>query len=313
MACYKIEKTVRANLASLNTGTSMINQTWLTTFCNLVDVGHFTKTADKLYMTQSGVSQHIRKLESELEVQLLIRSGKSFTLTSAGRDLYESGKVLLKSMKELEARVKDDSKASGKLRISSPGSIGLKLYPELLKLQCDNPELIIDYQFAPNDNIQELVKAQKIDVGLVTHKNLDPKLSYRSIAQEELVLVVPKFVKIKHWGDLRKLKFINHPDAAHHANLLLSENFDEFTSVEQFQSGGFSNQIGLILEPIALGIGFTVLPSFAVQAFRNNSDLHVNKLKNTVFESIYIVSHCDAVKPKRVVFTEEVIVKTLLD
>ncbi|WP_350608878.1 LysR family transcriptional regulator, partial [Pseudoalteromonas sp. AC40-MNA-CIBAN-0181] len=38
----------------------MINITWLRTFCTLFEVGHFTRTAERLHMTQSGVSQHIR-------------------------------------------------------------------------------------------------------------------------------------------------------------------------------------------------------------------------------------------------------------
>ncbi|MRY60822.1 LysR family transcriptional regulator, partial [Parabacteroides distasonis] len=41
----------------------MINPLWLNTFKTLVEVGHFTQTAEKLYMTQPGVSQHIKKLE----------------------------------------------------------------------------------------------------------------------------------------------------------------------------------------------------------------------------------------------------------
>jgi DNA-binding transcriptional LysR family regulator len=56
----------------------MINHIWLKTFCTLVDVSHFTKTAEKLFMTQSGVSQHIKKLEKQLDSQLLIREGKTF-------------------------------------------------------------------------------------------------------------------------------------------------------------------------------------------------------------------------------------------
>lgn len=62
----------------------MINQVWLKTFCTLVEVGHFTKTAEKLFMTQSGVSQHIKKLELQLDVALLNRDGKSFILTDSG-------------------------------------------------------------------------------------------------------------------------------------------------------------------------------------------------------------------------------------
>ncbi|TMN84121.1 LysR family transcriptional regulator, partial [Pseudoalteromonas phenolica] len=44
----------------------MINPTWLNTFCTLVEVNHFTQTAERLFMTQSGVSQHIKKLEQQV-------------------------------------------------------------------------------------------------------------------------------------------------------------------------------------------------------------------------------------------------------
>jgi DNA-binding transcriptional LysR family regulator len=54
----------------------MINPVWLRSFCTLVEVGHFTRTAENLYMTQSGVSQHIHKLEAYLGQPLLIREGK---------------------------------------------------------------------------------------------------------------------------------------------------------------------------------------------------------------------------------------------
>ncbi|WP_338063630.1 LysR family transcriptional regulator [Marinobacter flavimaris] len=32
----------------------MINTAWLRTFCTLVEVGHFTRTGERLHMTQSG-------------------------------------------------------------------------------------------------------------------------------------------------------------------------------------------------------------------------------------------------------------------
>ena len=69
----------------------MINPTWLKTFCTLADIGHFTQTAEVLFMTQSGVSQHIQKLENQLDTLLLIRNGKSFSLTDAGMKLHQQG------------------------------------------------------------------------------------------------------------------------------------------------------------------------------------------------------------------------------
>ena len=69
----------------------MINQQWLHTFLTLVEVGHFTHTAEKLYMTQPGVSQQIKKLEEQVGVALLNRVGKRFELTREGETLYRFG------------------------------------------------------------------------------------------------------------------------------------------------------------------------------------------------------------------------------
>jgi len=69
----------------------MINQQWLHTFLSLVEIGHFTQTAEKLSMTQPGVSQQIKKLEEQVGVPLLNRQGKKFELTRAGETLYQFG------------------------------------------------------------------------------------------------------------------------------------------------------------------------------------------------------------------------------
>ncbi|MGY0623020.1 MAG: LysR family transcriptional regulator, partial [Paraglaciecola chathamensis] len=94
----------------------MINPIWLKTFCTLVDLGHFTKTADVLFMTQSGVSQQIKKLEEQLATPLLIREGKSFTLTDAGMRLHTDGIKLLQCAELLEQNVKQDEPFVGPVR-----------------------------------------------------------------------------------------------------------------------------------------------------------------------------------------------------
>ena len=62
----------------------MLNATWLETFVTLTEIGHFTRAAEKLNMTQPGVSQHLRKLEEQVGQSLIAQEGKSFTLTPAG-------------------------------------------------------------------------------------------------------------------------------------------------------------------------------------------------------------------------------------
>ena len=101
------------------------------------------------------------------------------------------------------------------------------------------------------------------------------------------------------WQTLCDLGFIGHPDAKHHAQLLLSENYAEFEHIEQIKPSGFSNQISLILEPVSRGFGFTVLPAHAVAAFNKQELITVHHLNKPISESIYICHHRNRPLAKR--------------
>lgn len=285
----------------------MINPVWLKTFCTLTDVGHFTQTANLLFMTQSGVSQHIQKLEQQLGTALLIREGKSFLLTESGERLYQKGRLLLNNLMELETAVKTDEAFSGTVKIASPGSIGLKLYPHLLDIQTQHKDLVIDYSFAPNIDIETKIAERKIDFGLLTERSKNKQITCDKIAVEPLVLVTSSDIKKVTWQNLLKLGFINHPDASHHANLLLSENFSEFEHIEQFASKGFSNQISLILEPVARGLGFAILPLNAVNAFHSPDKIQIHPLAHVVSESLFLCYHRHAFETKRSAYIKSLI------
>lgn len=266
----------------------MLNQIWLKTFCTLIHVGHFTRTAEKLFMTQSGVSQHIKKLEKQLDSQLLIREGKTFSLTAAGSQLFQKGLELLRSSDELEALIRQDDAYIGKVKIASPGSVGLKLYPQLLDLQQAHSELVIDYRFAPNKAIQQELVDRKLDLALITELTNNSHLLCEKIAEEPLVLVTSNKVKTVNWKILIASGFISHPDAQHHSRQLLSMNYTEFEHIEQFIFKGFSNQISLILEPVSRGLGFTVLPLYAVKAYLPQKSITIHTLKTSVSETLYL-------------------------
>ena len=277
----------------------MINPTWLNTFCTLVEVNHFTQTAERLYMTQSGVSQHIKKLEQQLDCALLERHGKQFTLTIQGQNLYQQGSQLLKEWQFLEQQLKDDSPYSGLVKIQSPGSCGLKFYNQLLALQVEYKELIIDYRFAPNTSVEQAVANHSADIGFLTQAPTLSEVTSHKIGQEPLLLVTPAAIKSPTWSALNELGFISHPDAKHHAQLLLSENFPEFEHVDQIKQTGFSNQISLILEPVSLGLGFTVLPAHAVSAFNKPALIKTHHLTKPISENIYVCHHRNRPLAKR--------------
>lgn len=266
----------------------MINTTWLRSFCTLVEVGHFTRTADRLHMTQSGVSQHVRKLEEQLGAELLVRQGKQFSLSDAGERLYADAQDILLALSNLEQNVGEDPPYEGAVRMMSPGSVGLKLYPHLLALQSKHPKLIIDYRFAPNTDVENAIAESTVDIGFMTSKSTLADVSCTPVAQESLLLVTPASVEEPGWDTLMTLGFIDHPDGSHHANLLLGANYPEFQHSNLFPRKGFSNQIGLILEPVSMGLGFTILPAHAVEAFQRPEQIRAHRLASPVSETLYL-------------------------
>lgn len=64
--------------------------------------GSFAAASAKLYKTPSALSYTIHKLESDLNIQLLDRSGHRARFTCTGQMLLEKGRELLHTARELE-------------------------------------------------------------------------------------------------------------------------------------------------------------------------------------------------------------------
>ncbi|MDX1270146.1 MAG: LysR substrate-binding domain-containing protein, partial [Oceanisphaera sp.] len=120
------------------------------------------------------------------------------------------------------------------------------------------------------------------------------------IAEESLLLVTPAAVTTPDWATLVQLGFIDHPDGAHHAGLLLGANYPEIQHNNLFEKKGFSNQINLILEPVSMGLGFTVLPAHAVAAFQQPQRINSHRLVHPVSEILHLVVNRNRALPNRV-------------
>ena len=68
----------------------------LESFVAAVDEGSFSNAAERLQLSQSMVTVHIRNLESELGTRLLNRTTRSMELSVAGRTFYNYARQMLK-------------------------------------------------------------------------------------------------------------------------------------------------------------------------------------------------------------------------
>lgn len=280
----------------------MINTQWLQTFITLVDVGHFTQTAEKLFMTQPGVSQHIKKLEAQVGTPLLQRFGKRFELTPAGETLYHYGCRRRDEELALYHSLQADDPHRGECRLACSGSLAMFLYPHFLQHQKAHPDLTIKLEAAPNKRIIDSLQSNKIEIGIITQKISSAEFELEAIGIEPLCLVVPAEIASQEFNitQLNQLGFINHPDGEHYLHQVFQANYDaSFQNIENLKVAGYINQLSQILLPVSQGLGYTVLPEKAVTSFPEQSGIHVASLANAVYEELYLIRKKHRPLPKR--------------
>lgn len=273
----------------------MLNPAWLKTFVTLIDTGHFTKTAEKLFMTQPGVSQHIKKLEEACGHALIERHNKTFVITEAGKTVYEYANQLESQQQKMLNSLSQDDPYSGMVSVSCSGSLALLLYPHLLDLQCKYPSLITLLEAAPHHKIlADLIKGE-VDLGIVANEPSDPRIESHQFGSEPLCLMLPK-EKASYPLDeaaLKEIGLIRHPDAEHYLSLYFSrcgENQLAAININQLPTKGYINQLSQILLPVAHGHGFTILPKSALEAFPLKDKVAVYQPKSEVIETLYLLT-----------------------
>ncbi|EKS7791851.1 LysR family transcriptional regulator [Edwardsiella piscicida] len=275
----------------------MLNPLWLKTLIAIQETGSFTRAAERLDLTQAAVSQHIQRLEAECG-PLLLRKPRQLELTPRGLRVLAYAREQQRASERLYAELSEDNPHAGEIRLSTPGSIGLFIYPWLLEQQQAHPTLSIQHRIAPATDIIRAVLEGRCDLGIVDQAPEHPSLHAEPFAREPLCLVVPASLTDISWSALLALGFIDHPDGRAMALRLLSRQFPG-QHLDDIPVRGLTNQISLILEPVARGLGFTVLPRFAVIAFARPELVRVHHSESPVTDTLWAIHRAEWPLPAR--------------
>lgn len=280
----------------------MLNGQWLETFVTLCEMGHFTEAAVHLNMTQPGVSQHLKKLEAQVGQSLISRDGKSFTVTPAGEAVLALGRRRRKEEQALRSALSVDDPDVGEVVLACSGSLAMLLYPHLLTLMERAPKLVIRLEATPQGRVLEGVLSGGFDLGIADHAPTHPRLQGERVGSDELCLVLSAGEKHPvSFDDLQARGFIAHPDGFAYAEELFSANYPEaFQGVEHLRLRSFINQIGQIPEPVARGLGYTILPRSGVDAYPRRDALTCVVLSNPVSHDLWLVQRKGRVLAARV-------------
>src|SRR3954471_15709526 len=130
---------------------------------------HFRKAAEDLYVTQSAVSQQVRRLEAELGVTLLRRTSARppVELTPAGAELLARAEAILADVAGARAAMDEHAGAlRGGVRAAATPGDALRLAPALARFGREHPGVRIALRLGGAADVLELVATGAVDVAV---------------------------------------------------------------------------------------------------------------------------------------------------
>lgn len=135
-------------------------------FCAVCKHGSFTQAAEELFVSQSAISQQVKALETELDVELLHRKGRSFTVTPAGQVLFRKGTDILSQLEDLRFEV--EGIANGYATSLTIGYLnrydGWEVQAAVAAFAARHPHIEINAIGGSHDELYNLVMAGEADL-----------------------------------------------------------------------------------------------------------------------------------------------------
>ena len=162
-------------------------------FVAVAEEANFTRAAERVHISQSGVSAQIRRLENDLGATLVDRSRRRAGLTAAGEAALEHARAALASADAVRQAVDDVNELiRGRLVVGtvSAGTV-TALFDALAAFHRAHPGVDIALVEDNSDRLVERVRAGAIDLALVGTAGTPPAdLDALTIVSEGLVAAV---------------------------------------------------------------------------------------------------------------------------
>lgn len=158
-------------------------------FVDVVDNGKMVSAADKLYISQSSVSQAIADLESTYQVKLFERLNKRLYITEAGRDLLGYARSILTLYKDMDEHMNN---MKPMIRIGSTFSVAASVMSEIIQKYNEKMPLVkTEVVVERTGNIENLLLKSEIDLAIVEGEIKSPDLILEPLVDDELFLICP--------------------------------------------------------------------------------------------------------------------------
>ncbi|EPG37969.1 LysR family transcriptional regulator [Acinetobacter colistiniresistens] len=262
-------------------------------FMMVVKLGSFSEAAKTLYTVQSNVTSHIKKLETELNVELLHRQSP-IQPTRAGQQLYGYAEKMLHLQKELL-----DSFSSHHLAVNLPLEIGsmettaaVRLPSLFRNLQQHAPNFPFSLSTAPSRDLINLVTTSKLDCAFVAnHAPIDGMFNLH-VWTEQLVLISSKHAPAQLANEyLIQKKFIAFKQGCSYRKAI-----DQFLSAHHLPAANVIEMGSLdgIISCVSLDVGLAILPMSYIQQSHFAQSVMIHPIDSATAQiNTYLIANRD--------------------
>ena len=271
---------------------------YITEFVTLVETGKFSEAADRLYISQSSISKHIKALETELGVPLLERQTKRKVVLSEYGQLFlpYAEQISLLQQEYLSIQKKHQRENAEILYIGSiPAMQEYEISQLLSRFQARYSDVVLRVEEIESVDSKERVRNGTLDFAFVRDRN--PKkegiLVRVPYSSDRVCAVLPKDHRL---AGNRSISLIQ---LAEEKFLFLQEgSFLYDTCMEQCQKAGFEPTVIYtgsraynILGMVAQGNGVALLTRRPISRFKDDFDVVLVDIEPAIETKINLIYH----------------------
>ena len=244
----------------------------------LADVGSFSKAADELNISQPSLSQYVKKIETQLGVELFDRTNGYVRLTDAGKVYIDAGRKILELEKQMEHKFADISEHKiGSITVGTTPFRSVTMMPAgLAKFKELYPGMHIVIDERETSELREAGEKGEFDLFVLTLPVDEKKFDYELIMEEEIVIAVPKNSEIDERLKTRAVTKLGCRYQAVDFGVLKNQEFVMLTDMQIMQcvlnnlcmDSGIELQIAAVvksleaqIEMVRAGVGAALVPT----------------------------------------------------
>ncbi|HVF73284.1 MAG TPA: LysR family transcriptional regulator [Chthoniobacterales bacterium] len=255
-----------------------------------------TRAAGRLRLTTSALSHQLRQLEELAGTSMFFRDGRSMRPTPAGETLAEAARNALTVVQNAEERLRRGAEQQPQVvRLCTHCFTGYSWLPAIISKFTERSRGRVEVHISVESTRQpfDALRERTVDLALTLNRPTEPDFAVRSLAEDEMVLLVARTHRLAKQSWVTVSEFAHEHLILHPADIQESQFFREHLAPHGVRPKRFTGIMltEAIIEMVKAGLGVTVLPRWTAANFLSDRGLVALRVtRGGIFRNWYAVT-----------------------